>query len=165
MDNPAEAESISGTSLVRALAKRYFDAHELEVYTPKYEKPKAFLGDNELSISFSHTKNALTAVISFEYLVGCDIERVDRKVSAALIDRMRCEDESDELYDQFDPIRIWTCKEAALKMIGTGLRKPMKSVNMSQISPNLLIIEFNDGIRAKICSFQHRNYWISICYK
>lgn len=162
--NRDEVESVSGAVLIRSMAKKYLSVSDLEVYTPKSEKPKAFVGDNELSVSFSHTKDAISAAISFDYLVGCDIECFDRPVSPALVNRMKGELETDELY-MLEPIRIWTFKEAALKMIGTGLRKPMKSVNIYQTDTNLFDVEIDNGIRAKICSFRHKNYWISICYQ
>ena len=164
MKNRDEVESISGAVLIRRLAKKYLAVPQLDVFTPKSEKPKAFVGDNELSVSFSHTKDAISAAISFEYLVGCDIESYDRSVSPALVNRMKGEHETEELY-KMDPIRIWTCKEAALKMIGTGLRKPMKSVNITQIETDFFEVEIDNGIRAKICSFNYMNYWISICYQ
>jgi len=162
--NKDEAESTSGAFLIRRMAKKHMAVNHLEVYTLKNEKPKAFTGDNELSVSFSHTKDAISAAISFEYLVGCDIESSDRSVSPALVNRMRGEFEAQELY-KLDEIRIWTCKEAALKMIGTGLRKPMRSVNLFQLDVNLFGVEIDNEIRAKICSFKHNKHWISICYR
>lgn len=162
--NRDEVESVAGAVLIRSMAKKYLAVNHLEVYTPKSEKPKAFVGENELSVSFSHTKDAISAAISFDYLVGCDIECFDRSVNPELVTRMKGENETMELYE-IEPIRIWTFKEAALKMIGTGLRKPMNSVNIYQTDPNLFEVEIDNGIRAKICSFRHKNYWISICYQ
>lgn len=162
--NRDEVESVAGAVLIRSMAKKYLAVNHLEVYTPKSEKPKAFVGENELSVSFSHTKDAISAAISFDYLVGCDIECFDRSVNPELVTRMKGENETMELYE-IEPIRIWTFKEAALKMIGTGLRKPMNSVNIYQTDLNLFEVEIDNGIRAKICSFRHKNYWISICYQ
>lgn len=162
--NRDEVESISGAVLIRSMAKKYLSVNQLEIYTPKSEKPKAFVGENELSVSFSHTKDAISAAISFDYNVGCDIECYDRAVSPELVTRMKGESETLELY-KLEPIRIWTFKEAALKMIGTGLRKPMNSVNISQTDTDLFEVEIDNGIRAKICSFRYMNYWISICYQ
>lgn len=164
-DDHDEIEAISGSTLVRRLAKKYLSVKDLEIYTPKNEKPKAFIGDNELSVSFSHTKNAISAAISFDYIVGCDIEQINRTVNPSIINRIFCENEKRSLYDDGDAIRIWTCKEAALKMIGTGLRKPMNSIRIEKINDFLFEVDYNDGKRAKICSFQHRDHWISVCYR
>ncbi|MEX2462698.1 MAG: 4'-phosphopantetheinyl transferase superfamily protein [Balneolaceae bacterium] len=160
-----EEEAISGAIILRRMAKKFLGIKELDIYTPKNEKPKAFIGDNELSVSFSHTKKAICAAISYEFNVGCDIESIDRSVNPAIISRIKCKNEIDQLYNETEPIRIWTCKEAALKMIGMGLRISMNSVYLKKISEDLFEVEFNNGKRAKICSFQHRDHWISVCYQ
>lgn len=160
-----EQEAISGSTLIRRMAKKYFSVNSLEIYTIKNEKPKAFVGDNELSVSFSHTKNAISAAISFDYSIGCDTEHIGREVSPSIIKRIRADHENIELYEGKEAIRIWTCKEAALKMIGTGLRTPMNSVHLKKIDEYHYDVEFIDGIRAKICSFHHRDHWISVCYR
>lgn len=157
-------ENINGTLLIRKIAEIYFSEPEIEVITKKYEKPRAFVNGNEISVSFSHTRDALSLGMSKQYNVGCDMESIERKVSPLLIDRVRCITESEELYKHVKPIQIWTLKEAALKMIGTGLRKPMNSVSIKMIDLSNFDVEFSDGKRAKICSFQHQNHWISICY-
>lgn len=160
-----ESEAISGSTLIRRMAKKFLSVKELEIYTPKNEKPKAFIGDNELSVSFSHTRNAISAAISFDYIIGCDTEHIGREVNPSIIDRICGKNEDKNLYNHNEAIRVWTCKEAALKMIGTGLRKPMNSVRIEKIDEFSFDVDFNDGKRAKICSFQHRDHWISVCYR
>ncbi|MCC5941704.1 MAG: 4'-phosphopantetheinyl transferase superfamily protein [Balneolaceae bacterium] len=157
-------EATTGAKLIRQLAKKYLDESITDFISEKYEKPKAFINSQELSVSFSHTKLGLSAGISKTFNIGCDIELTSRSVSPSLLARMRCPLEGEKLYKKADPIQIWTLKEAALKMIGTGLRKPMNSVNISMLDESLFDVDFGDGIRAKICSFQHKSHWISICY-
>lgn len=160
-----ESEAITGSILIRRMARKYLMINELEIYTPKNEKPKAFVGDNEISVSFSHTKNAISAAISLEYIVGCDTEQINRNVNPSIIKRICGHQEKREIYTNGEAIRIWTCKEAALKMIGTGLRKPMNSIDIRKIDDFLFDVDFNDGKRAKICSFQYIDHWISVCFK
>lgn len=92
------------------------------------------------------------------------MEMCNREVHPRLMSRMRHREEPEKVYTAYDPIQVWTMKEAALKAIGTGLRKPMNSVRLYPISENNLEIEFNNGKKAKICSFCHNDQWISICY-
>lgn len=157
-------EAITGAKLIKQLAKKYLEESITEFISEKYEKPKAFINDQELSVSFSHTKLGLSAGISKTFNVGCDIELVNRSVSPSLLARMRCPFEGEMLYKKADPIQIWTLKEAALKMIGTGLRKPMNSITISLLDESLFDVDFGNGKRAKICSFKHKSHWISICY-
>lgn len=159
------SESITGSMLIKKMAQQYMKIPKIDVFTQRYEKPKAFVNEEEVSVSFSHTDHALVAAISRECNVGIDMERTGRNVHQRLKDRMKHPDESDLLYESLEPIRIWTLKEAALKMIGTGLRKPMNSLIIKQNDHSLFSVEFDDGKQAKICSFQHQSYWISICYQ
>jgi len=157
-------QNMSGASLLRKMAKLHYGS-KIDVRLLKNEKPKAFLNGREISVSFSHTQKALSAVISEKYNVGCDIESVERSVSPGLIDRIKAGKEPDELYSEVEPIRIWTIKESALKMIGTGLRKSMNSIRVEQDDEELFTVDFFDGNRAKICSFKYQEHWITVCYQ
>lgn len=159
------SEGISGSLLLKKMAAEFLDIPSLDVLTEKYEKPKVYSGNAELSASFSHTASALTAGISKEMNIGVDMELCNRIVTDRLKSRMKHEGELTSLYEKIDSIRIWTLKEAALKQIGTGLRKPMKSVKINVIDYDLFSVEFDDGKQAKICSFKHQEHWISICYQ
>ncbi|WP_234572330.1 4'-phosphopantetheinyl transferase family protein [Rhodohalobacter sp. 614A] len=154
----------SGRDLIRDMAVEFLEEEEIQILTQKNEKPKAICEGREVSVSFSHTKDAVAGAISFEFNVGCDMENIHRNVHDRLINRMKHIDEKADLYEKLEPVQVWTLKEAALKMIGTGLRKPMKSVRILMKDPGFFDVEFDDGKRAKICSFQHKNHWISVCY-
>jgi phosphopantetheinyl transferase len=158
------SQSITGSMLIKKIADQYLNIPRIDVYTQKYEKPKAFVNNEEVSVSFSHTDHALVGAISENCIVGIDMERTGRKVNDRLKKRMKHSQEKESLYETVEPIRIWTLKEAALKMIGTGLRKPMNSLIVQQQDANCFSVIFDDGKQAKICSFLHQHYWISICY-
>lgn len=163
--NPEVLQNQSGKNLIKDMASLFLDYEDVRILTKKNEKPKAYCGDREVSVSFSHTDGGVSGAMSFNYNVGCDMENIHRTVHPNLVERLRHESEHDSLYENITPVRIWTLKEAALKMIGTGLRKPMRGLNITFISEGEFEVEFDDGKRAKICSFQHRNHWISVCYR
>ena len=157
-------ESLSGRELLRKMIAKRYKQGDPGFTTLKYEKPSAELNGNIVSISFSHTSKAVSAVISKNWVVGIDMEFSDRKVDSRLAKRMKHEKESFKLYEKNPIIKIWTIKEAALKAIGTGLRQPMNSVYVESVTENLCSVRFNSGIIAEIVSFQMWNQWISICY-
>jgi phosphopantetheinyl transferase len=165
LKNRQEAESHSGSYLIRKVAREYMSAKKVDIIAEKYEKPRAFINDDEVSVSFSHTRTGLALAISKNLNVGCDIELSNRHVSPQLVKRMKHEQEDDVLYNELPAVQIWTFKEAALKMMGTGLRNPMHNVHISPGENGLFEVEINDGIQAKICSFQHHQHWITICYR
>jgi phosphopantetheinyl transferase len=158
------SESITGTILLKKMADLFMNIPRIDVFTEKYEKPKAFVNGTEISVSFSHTRTGLAAGISENHNVGVDIEGISREVHPRLVLRMKHRAESEIFYKDFKPIQIWTMKEAALKQIGTGLRKPMNSVKVDRFNDHIFNVEFDDGKQAKICSFQYKDHWISICY-
>lgn len=155
----------SGRLLIKRMSDHFLGANEIKIFTEKNEKPEMHCDGKEVSVSFSHTDNGVAGAISNLMNVGCDMEHADRKVHTRLVDRMKHQGESEKLYESLEAIKIWTLKESALKMIGTGLRKPMNSVRISLLEKNQFDVLFDDGKEAKICSFQHQNHWISICYQ
>lgn len=164
IDASERNESESGRELLNHLTKSVCNYKKSSFITQKYEKPAAICDSRVVSVSFSHTRKAVAAVASGEWVVGIDMETADREVSEQLKKRMKHEQETLKFYDSYPIIQIWTLKEAALKAIGTGLRKPMNGVKLEAVSDTLFEVEFFNGKRAKICSFQKNGQWISICY-
>lgn len=163
-ENQVEIESNSGKNILQVMVSQKMNRRDVEFVTKKYEKPQAFLNGNPISVSFSHTSTDVCAAVSEEWVVGIDMESQDRTVSGKLSNRMRNHKELLKFYDEHPIIQIWTMKEAALKAIGTGLRKPMNSVQLSAESEYLYRAEFDNGTLANICSFLQDKQWISICY-
>jgi phosphopantetheinyl transferase len=155
----------SGRLLIKKMSDHFFSAEDIKIFTEKNEKPEMYCDGREISVSFSHTNDGVAAAMSKQFIVGCDMEHADREVHPRLVERMKHPDELPDLYEKTDAIRIWTLKESALKMIGTGLRKPMKGVHISSLQENQFQVRFDDGNEAKICSFRHNYHWISICYQ
>jgi len=158
------AESESGRKLIEEMVVRKLEKPSPKIITEKYEKPRAYIDGEEISVSFSHTNGAVSGAISREYIVGLDMESTERSVHPRLAKRMGHPQEDPDLYKKLPPIQIWTFKEAALKAIGTGLRNPMNGVLLTQIEDSLFSVQFNDGRKAKIRSFQISDQWISICF-
>ena len=95
----------------------------------EHGKP-AIVGHPEIFFNFSHCKEAVLCAIS-EQPVGVDVESV-RSFNDSLVHYTMNEDEIREIETAEDRavafIRLWTMKEAALKLEGTGISKDMKQV-------------------------------------
>ena len=95
----------------------------------EHGKP-AIVGHPEIFFNFSHCKEAVLCAIS-EQPVGVDVESV-RSFNDSLVHYTMNEDEIREIETAVDRavafIRLWTMKEAALKLEGTGISKDMKQV-------------------------------------
>lgn len=95
------------------------------------EHGKPFIvGHPEIFFNLSHCKEAVACAIS-DQPVGIDVESVRAYKERLGRYTMNDEEVRDiETSDQPDTtfIRLWTMKEATMKLVGTGISKDMKSV-------------------------------------
>lgn len=80
------------------------------------------------SVSLSHSKQWLAAVVSNQSRIGIDIETSDRKISDALKKRFFTQYEIQEGVFSDHPIWLWVIKEAVVKCIGTGIQADLCKV-------------------------------------
>lgn len=94
---------------------------------------KPYLIGNDLCFSISHTKGAVCAAFS-ECEVGADIELSSRKVNPKLYDRVLSERERLSVNSNEDFLRLWVCKEAFLKRVGTGIATDLRGADTSLLT-------------------------------
>lgn len=95
----------------------------------EHGKP-SIVGHPEIFFNLSHCKEAVACAIS-EQPVGIDVESVRSYKERLARYTMNDEEVRDiETSEQPDTtfIRLWTMKEATMKLVGTGISKDMKSV-------------------------------------
>jgi 4'-phosphopantetheinyl transferase len=125
----------AGRAFLRLLLARRLgtDAGRLDLHSGPHGKPELHAGP--LSFNLSHAGDVAVCVIGREGVdVGVDIEQVrpmpDRAgaarmiLSAGELEQLAALPEADQLRRFYE---IWTCKEAVLKAIGTGLDRPLDS--------------------------------------
>lgn len=100
--------------------------------------------------NFSHSKNAVCCVIAKEN-IGIDIEEV-REYKEALAE-YSCNEKEMSILNQSDDkandfYRLWTKKEAAFKLIGSGITKDIKDIL--------------DNTHINIISEKIDNLWLSV---
>ena len=93
----------------------------------EHGKP-SIVGHPEIFFNLSHCKEAAVCVIS-DHPVGIDVESI-REYKYSLVHYTMNEAEVAEIEKAEDPavafIRLWTMKEATLKLIGTGISNDIK---------------------------------------
>jgi phosphopantetheinyl transferase len=117
----------------------------------KENNGKPYLEDRSQFISISHSKDAVLVGFN-ETPIGVDIE-VLREFDKRLIDRFFSDAEKNFIKDDTDFFRIWTVKEAYLKLTGEGL----KNLKFNTVFDGKIMIEgydilsfINDGCVASI---------------
>ena len=95
----------------------------------EHGKP-SIVGHPEICFNLSHCKEAAICAIS-DQPIGVDVESV-RSFNDSLVRYTMNEDEIRQIESAEDRavafIRLWTMKEAALKLIGTGISNDVKQV-------------------------------------
>ena len=95
----------------------------------EHGKP-SIVGHPEIYFNLSHCKEAVVCAIS-NHPIGVDVESI-REFKDSLVNYTMNDDEVREIEASENPasafIRLWTMKEATMKLVGTGISNDMKSV-------------------------------------
>ena len=95
----------------------------------EHGKP-SIVGHPDICFNLSHCKEAVVCVIS-DQPVGVDVESI-REYKESLVRYTMKDEEIREIEPSENPaatfIRLWTMKEATMKLIGTGISNDMKTV-------------------------------------
>ena len=95
----------------------------------EHGKP-SIVGHPEIYFNLSHCKDAAVCAISNQP-IGIDVESI-RELKDSLVNYTMNEEEANMINSSDNPasafIRLWTMKEATMKLIGTGISNDMKSV-------------------------------------
>ena len=141
--------------LKRGLAEVY-GIRENPVFEYNEHGKPMIVGHPEIFFNLSHCKEAAICVVS-DQPVGVDVESV-RSFNESLVRYTMNEAEVKEIESAEDQavafIRLWTMKESALKLIGTGISNELKQVLQQE---NLQFQTFVDTQRRFVYSICHFN--------
>lgn len=141
--------------LKRGLAEVY-GIRENPVFEYNEHGKPMIVGHPEIFFNLSHCKEAAICVVS-DQPVGVDVESV-RSFNESLVRYTMNEAEVEEIESAEDQaiafIRLWTMKESALKLIGTGISNDLKQVLQQE---NLQFQTFVDTQRRFVYSICHFN--------
>ena len=93
------------------------------------------------SVSLSHSKQWLAAVISDQSSIGIDIETPSRMVSEALKSRFFTQQEQKSVIFSEHPVWLWAIKEAVVKCIGKGIQADLTKVVVQMAAEETLTRE------------------------
>ena len=139
--------------LCRALREEYGITDSPSFIIGEHGKP-ALAEYPDIHFNLSHCRTAIICAVS-DRPVGVDIESITRKVSDTLINYSMNEEEQKQIASsqKQDFFRLWTMKEALVKLRGTGLQGSI---------PGLLLPENTKDITFTTEEHPDRGYVFSI---
>jgi 4'-phosphopantetheinyl transferase len=158
-----QQEYVTSRLLLKEMAKQMgINVAAFAVQKDELGRPYGRTNDKQFCVSIAHTDEMVFCGLTRDTSIGVDLEPVDRKVPEKLKQRILHPGE-EVLFSRLETIRIWTIKEAYIKLRGKGLRLNMNKVHLEQDGDHFFV-EINNDKRAKICSFQAHSNWLAIAY-
>jgi phosphopantetheinyl transferase len=133
-----------------------------EILKDELGRPFGKTDSQKFFVSIAHTDDFVLCGLCRDYPIGVDLEPIDRTVPPKLKQRITHPKETDIAGD-IPLIRLWTIKEAYIKLRGQGLRMNMNEVHIKRETEQIFA-KINNDKRAKICSFRLKNNWVAIAY-
>lgn len=156
-------EFVSSRLLFKKLAHEWkLPEKEFLIWKNEWGNPFAKTYSEQFEVSIAHTNKRVLCGIAKEHPIGIDLEPTDRDVVDGLRTRIMHPEEK-EGRDTVSTIRLWTIKEAYIKLRGKGLRLNMNDVYVEKENDYFLAKLDNDKL-AKVCSFQFDNNWLAIAF-
>ena len=128
---------------------------------------KPYLASGEIFFNLSHSGDRVMCAVS-DREVGCDVQQTG-EINLKIADRFFSPDEKmflDSITDENEKIdvffRLWTLKESYIKMLGTGLKMPLKSFSVSFFDDVPVFAEKKNKYRFKEYSTSD-NYKYAVC--
>ena len=155
-------EFVSSRVCLKHLAKEIGCKKDIEIKKDDLGQPYGSDQSTTYYVSIAHSNDYVFCGFSKTNPIGVDVEPVNRTVPAQLKQRITHPKEK-KLLTNIPVIRLWTIKEAYIKLRGQGLRLNMNEVYIRQQNSQIFA-EFNDDKSPKICSFRLKNKWLAIAY-
>ncbi|MDA0023233.1 4'-phosphopantetheinyl transferase family protein [Brachyspira hyodysenteriae] len=163
-DNESRAEARKNLeNLILSMSENHYNKNNLIIEREENKKPY-FKNANNLYFNGTHSSDLFSAVMSDEYNVGIDAEKIRERDYFAIAEEYFYKSEIEYLKNthklEIDFFTIWTIKEAYIKMLGKTIFDIKNSVEV-----DLIEREVRNADNIFFASFiLDDSYIISICF-
>ncbi len=123
-------------NIVLSMAQNHYNKNNLIIEREENKKPH-FKNENNLYFNGTHISELFAAVMSDEYNVGIDAEKIRKRDFFAIAEEYFYKSEIEYLKNthklEIDFFTIWTIKEAYIKMLGKTIFDIKKSIEVDLI--------------------------------
>ncbi len=163
-DADRRQEYLATRWLIRQMVQHLkLSPEDFSLHKDELGKPYGTCQGAEYHISIAHTSRQVICGISEGMELGVDVEPMKRRVPDRLRERILNQAEQVLLAEE-QTIRIWTLKEALVKLQGTGMRTNLHDCTINAADGAIFSATFNNDNRAKICSFTHHKNWFAVAW-
>lgn len=164
-DEGRKAEFLVGRYLAKEIAgKMGMQPDELVIQKDEEGKPVAAYQGKEYFLSLSHSDEKVLCALSAELPVGVDIEPTNRQITTELRERIMSDDEVQTLQG-VNTLRIWTMKEALLKLYGKKLGSSLRECVINPSDTDIYESEVKEQVKVNVFSQKYENYWVAIAWQ
>lgn len=112
-------QSLRAYMLLQQLLKEEYGITEPPVFRELENGKPVIIGHEDIHFNMSHCKNAVACAVS-DKPIGIDVERIQDKVNESLAQYVLNEKELEDI-TPLKFARLWTMKEAVVKLTGRGI--------------------------------------------
>lgn len=112
-------QSLRAYMLLQQLLKEEYGITEPPIFRELENGKPVIIGHEDIHFNMSHCKNAVACAVS-DKPIGIDVERIQDKVNESLAQYVLNEKELEDITPQ-KFARLWTMKEAVVKLTGRGI--------------------------------------------
>ncbi|PAU95520.1 hypothetical protein CK503_00195 [Aliifodinibius salipaludis] len=157
-----QREFVTSRITLKEMSQKIGDSPYFKIRKDELGQPFGKTSSQKFFVSIAHTDDYVLCGLAGAHPLGVDLEPVDRTVPTKLRPRITHPKEND-LANEIPLIRLWTIKEAYIKLRGQGLRMNMNEVQITRESDRMFA-KINNDKRAKICSFRLKNNWLAVAF-
>lgn len=157
-------EFMAGRYLVKKMASGTgLDSDKLNINKDEEGKPVAKYQGKAYYLSISHSEGEIMCGLSADISIGVDIEPAGRQITTELRSRIMSDDELKTLQG-VNTLRVWTMKEALLKLHGKKLDSSLRECVINPGDLDIYQAEVKKQVKAKVFSLKHENYWLAVAW-
>jgi phosphopantetheinyl transferase len=150
--------------LFRFLSRRFEPAgFVIKVQKEGSGRPVIHTDKSEWGASITHSRGYIACAINRSGDIGLDLEIADRREHPGLRQRVISAEDDINILESCSTIRLWTIKEAVLKMHGSGLRIAMNNVTLMPGRDNLVEAKVQER-RGMVYSGLLENCWLALAW-
>lgn len=163
-DNESREEARQNLeNLILSIAKSHYNKNNLIIEREENKKPY-FKNENSLYFNGTHSSDLFVSVMSDEYNVGIDTEKIRKRDFFSIAEEYFYKNEIEYLKNthklEIDFFTIWTIKEAYIKMLGKTIFDIKNSIEVDLINREIMK-SYNMFFASFILD---DSYIISICF-